>query len=791
MASKGKKNSNPRQQAVLNLLVILIVSIFCAYTVLNGLGNEHKGSAKNIEQGLDLQGGASITYQIEDKKFTDSDVEDTKYKLQKRVEAFSTESEVYREGDDRITVEIPGFHDANEVLEQLGRPGNLEFRLADGTNGSYQDGTLVMTGAEVTNAQATSQEDNGIAQDVVSLTLNKKGTKAFAEATSANIGKPIYIIYDGEVISAPTVQTAITDGKCVITGMEDHDAAENLATQIRIGAISLSLKELRSNVVGARLGDNALSTSLKAGAIGIAVIIVFMTVVYYLPGFLAGIALVIYIILNLLAINGFNVTLTLPGIAGILLAIGMAVDANVIIFTRIREEIAGGRTVISAINEGYSKALSAIIDGNITTLIAAAVLWIKGSGTVKGFAQTLAIGIILSMFTALFITRRLMTSCYELGLQDEKFYGRAKPAKVRNYVKASKFCIAASLIVILLGFVFMPINKSQIGNILNYDLEFSGGTSVTLTMKDKVAEGTEKDIEQTVKDTVDVKTVQTQSVINSDQIVVKTNELTLDERQKLEDALKGKYDIAEYETEEITASVSQEMKSDAITAVIISVIFMLIYIAFRFKDVRFGASAVLALMHDVLVVLTLYSVARLSVGNTFIACMLTILGYSVNATIVIFDRIRENLRNNQMVKQGIDVVVNTSISQTLTRSINTSLTSFVTIFILYLIGVASIKEFTLALMAGIICGAYSSVCISGPIWYYLRMVQERKKKGKSRGTDKKDQTESSNKQKALAESHQEASDKGDASDLNSGTDQKASSKKKKSSKKKNKKKNRR
>ena len=360
-----------------------------------------------------------------------------------------------------------------------------------------------------------------------------------------------------------------------------------------------------------------------------------------------------------------------------------------------------------------------------------------------------------------------------------------------NYVKASKFCIAASLIVILLGFVFMPINKSQIGNILNYDLEFSGGTSVTLTMKDKVAEGTEKDIEQTVKDTVDVKTVQTQSVINSDQIVVKTNELTLDERQKLEDALKGKYDIAEYETEEITASVSQEMKSDAITAVIISVIFMLIYIAFRFKDVRFGASAVLALMHDVLVVLTLYSVARLSVGNTFIACMLTILGYSVNATIVIFDRIRENLRNNQMVKQGIDVVVNTSISQTLTRSINTSLTSFVTIFILYLIGVASIKEFTLALMAGIICGAYSSVCISGPIWYYLRMVQERKKKGKSRGTDKKDQTESSNKQKALAESHQEASDKGDASDLNSGTDQKASSKKKKSSKKKNKKKNRR
>ena len=788
MASNRKKNGNPRQQALINLFVILLVSVFCAYTVLTGIGKQHKGSAKNIEQGLDLQGGASITYQIEDKDFSDSDVEDTKYKLQKRVEAFSTESEVYREGDDRITVEIPGFHDANEVLEQLGRPGNLEFRLGDGTNNSYEDGTVVMTGAEVTNAQATTQDDKGIAQDVVSLTLNKKGTKAFAEATAANIGNPIYIIYDGEVISAPTVQTAITDGKCVITGMEDHDAADNLATQIRIGAISLSLKELRSNVVGARLGDNALSTSLKAGAIGIAVIIVFMTVVYFLPGFLSGIALIIYIILNLLAINGFNVTLTLPGIAGIVLAIGMAVDANVIIFTRIREEIAGGRTVISAINEGYSKALSAIVDGNITTLIAAAVLWVKGSGTVKGFAQTLAIGIILSMFTALFVTRKLMTSFYELGFQDVKYYGKAKPSKVRNYVKASRICIAASLIVILLGFVFMPINKSQIGNILNYDLEFSGGTSVTLTMKDKVAKGTEKDIENTVKETVDVKTVQTQSVINSDQIVVKTNELTLDERQKLEDTLKAKYDIAEYETEEITASVSQEMKSDAITAVAISVIFMLIYIAFRFKDVRFGASAVLALMHDVLVVLTLYSVARLSVGNTFIACMLTILGYSVNATIVIFDRIRENLRNNQMVKEGLDVVVNTSISQTLSRSINTSLTSFVTIFILYLIGVASIKEFTLALMAGIICGAYSSVCISGPIWYFLRRAQDKKKeaarKGGSQGKNAAISKNEAAERKAASEKTDLSEESEDADRMKSQKANKNKGKKKKSGKKK-------
>ena len=255
--------------------------------------------------------------------------------------------------------------------------------------------------------------------------------------------------------------------------------------------------------------------------------------------------------------------------------------------------------------------------------------------------------------------------------------------------------------------------------------------------------------------------------------MVKTNELTLDERQKLEDALKEKYPIAEYETEEITASVSQEMKSDAITAVVISVIFMLIYIAFRFKDVRFGASAVLALMHDVLVVLTLYSVARLSVGNTFIACMLTILGYSVNATIVIFDRIRENLKESQLTKQGLAHVVNTSISQTLTRSINTSLTSFVTIFILYLIGVASIKEFTLALMAGIICGAYSSVCISGPIWYFMKAGQEKKKNGGQKKAIPQSQIP---KQQSAAETGSEEEP--------SGTAKKQSSKGKKKSKKK-------
>ena len=722
MATNKKSKTDPRQKAILTILVIAVLGALCVYTVAVGLGKQHKGSAKNIERGLDLAGGVSITYEVTDKNPSDKDIEDTVYRLQKRVEGYSTESEVYKEGSNRITVEIPGVSDANTILEELGKPGDLSFKL--------EDGTEVLTGANIKSAEAGTQTENGMKNYVVQLSMDDAGAKAFADATSANIGKPIYIYYNGEVVSAPTVQSAITNGECVIENMESFEKAEELATTIRIGALPLTLKEMRSQVVGAKLGQDAIPSSLRAALIGLIVIFVFMTVVYRFPGFLAGVALFGYAVLDLLAINGFNATLTFPGIAGVLLSIGMAVDANVIIFTRIKEEIASGKNVINAINAGYDKALSAILDGNITTLIAAAVLWMKGSGTVKGFAQTLAIGIVLSMFTALFLTKRLMISFYVLGVRDVKYYGVAKPFKVFNYIKASKFCIAASLIVILIGFAFLPINKKNMGEILNYDLEFSGGTSVTLTLDEELTNELDAEICQTVRDAVNVKTVQSQQVLNSNQLVVKTNELTVAERKTLEKALKDKYKISDYQTQEITASVSKEMRNDAVVAVTIAIIFMLIYIAIRFKNVRFGASAVIALMHDVLVVFTVYAVLRLSVGNTFIACMLTILGYSINATIIIFDRIRENMKNNQMMKQGLDVVVNSSISQTLTRTVNSSLTSFITVFILYLIGPVSIKEFTLTLMCGLVCGAYSSVCITGPIWYYMTMGSKGAKKAR-------------------------------------------------------------
>ena len=731
MASKRKKNSNPKRNAVLTILLTIVIAAVCLYTVLVGLGPHHLGSAKNIELGLDLAGGVSVTYEVNEENPSQTDMNDTRYKLQLRVQNYSTESEVYQEGSNRLTVEIPGATNANEILEELGKPGDLSFQT--------EDGTEVLTGANIKSAEAGTYDENGINNYVVSLTMDEAGKEAFADATAANIGKPIYIYYDGQVVSAPTVQSAITEGECVIENMESYEEAEELASTIRIGALPLTLTEVQSNVVGARLGQDAIDTSLFAGAIGIVVIFLFMTILYRIPGLLSGFALLGYVILNLLAINGFNATLTLPGIAGVILAIGMAVDANVIIFTRIKEEINAGKTVINAIEAGYNKALSAILDGNITTLIAAAVLWIKGSGTVKGFAQTLAIGIILSMFTALFVTKKLMMSAYNLGLKDEKFYGRAKVFKVFNYIKFSKFCMIGSLIVIVLGFVFLPINQKSIGHILNYDLDFSGGTAVTLTLDDAITDELDQQICDTVRDVVGGGTVQSQKVQGANELVVKTGELSLDKREELETTLKDSYAITDYQVQQITGSISSEMRQDAVVAVAISAVCMLIYVAFRFRDVKFGVSAVLALLHDVLCVFTVYSVAKLSVGSTFIACMLTILGYSINATIVIFDRIRENLRDNTLRKQGIDVVVNTSISQTLTRSINTSLTTFITITILYIVGVAAIKEFSLTLMCGVVFGAYSSVCITGPLWYRMKMLSD-KRKAKAKKAEEKAET---------------------------------------------------
>ena len=708
-----------KSKAAAILVVILLALAGLSYYASIILSSTGVGENMSIPLGLDLSGGVSITYQVVDDNPSAEDMSDTIYKLQKRVEGYSTESSVYQVGDDRITVEIPGVTDADKILEELGNPGSLEFQLSDGT--------VFMTGDQVADAQATTTTDNyGNKQYIVQLTLTDEGAKTFGEVTTENVGNYLPIVYDGEVISYPQVQEAITGGTAQISGQSTFEEAQALATQIRIGSLSLQLSELESSVVGAQLGRQASTSSLKAGAIGLGIVMIFMIVFYAVPGVAAAIALALYTGLVIATLYLFEITLTLPGIAGIILGIGMAVDANVDIFARIREEIASGKTVQTSMKVGFQKAMSAILDGNITTLLAAVVLMALGSGTVKGFAYTLMIGILLSMFTALVNTRWILYALFGIGLKNEKFYGKAKERKSIDFIGHRKAFFILSAVLILAGFVGMGVHGAKGDKALNYSLDFVGGTSTTADFgKDYTIDEIEQTIIPEFAAVVGDNNIQANRVEGTTQVTVKTRTLTQDERADVQDMLVDKFGVDESTItyQSISSTISSEMRSDAIIAVIVSTICMLIYIWFRFKDIRFGAAAIAALIHDVLVVLTVYALVRIPVGNTFIACMLTIIGYSVNDTIVIFDRIRENLAANhgKITREVLKDVANHSLTQTISRSINTSITTFIMVFLLYILGVASIREFALTLMAGLLCGAYSSICVATELWFEMKL----------------------------------------------------------------------
>ncbi len=735
--------------------VILVLILAClvglgyfASTIVSATGNKGKNA---IKLGLDLSGGVSITYQIVSENPSQKDIADTKAKLEERAEAYSTEYQVYQVGDDRITVEIPGVSDANKVLEELGKPGSLYFikhynsegkenyTVDQNAEGGYKlnydidtlmaDGSILFNGAEVKTADAQyEQSSTGNKTPVCALTLTDAGAEIFATATKEALERnkdSIGIYYDDHFVSVPHVQVVISDGKCVINGMSSFDEAEKLATFIRVGAINVELEELESNVVGAQLGGQALENSLKAALIGLALVMIFMIVMYGLSGVAADLALAGYTFLVVTFIYLFEITLTLPGIAGIILGIGMAVDANVIIFARIREEIASGKTVSAAIAEGYKKAFSAILDGNVTTFIAALVLMLLGSGTVKGFAYTLMISIILSMFTALVVARFLMRAFFAIGFKKEKFYGRAKERKAIDFMGHKAVYFAISLIIIVAGFGGMIAHSATSGKALNYSLEFVGGTATTADFgKEYSVEEIESKIVPVVSKVTGDANVQHTTVDGTNNIVLKTRTLTLEEREKLNQTLVDELgaDKSSIETKNISSTISNEMRRSAIIAVVVACVFMLLYIWFRFKDIRFASSAIAALVHDVLVVLTAYALIRISVGNSFIACMLTIVGYSVNDTIVIFDRIRENLHGvEKHTRESLAEVANKSLTQTLSRSINTSITTFIMVVLLYVLGVASIREFALPLMVGLLCGSYSSIFIATELWYVMKL----------------------------------------------------------------------
>ena len=756
---------NSKVKGVLQVLLVLVLIAAFAFVAARGIGGAHRGSAKNIRLGLDLEGGVSVTYQAyktdstgkrTGEQPTDKDMADTIYKMQKRVETLeSTEAAVYQEGSDRVTIDIPGASDSEEVLKELGKAGAPYFILYsdlktekggtpnEGDKVVYDKSKVLLTGDMIGEATSGSrqQEGTGKTEYGVSIKFAGKGIKKFAKITGEHVGEQLAIVYDEKLVSAPNLKEEISGGECWISGSFTSESAEQLASTVRIGALPLELENIHGNVVGATLGSQALKSSLFAGVVGLILVIIFMIVMYRISGVAASIALIFYVGAMLLALNGLNVTLTLPGIAGIILSIGMAVDANCIIFTRIREELATGKTVASAIDNGFSKAMSAIIDGNVTTLIAALVLYLKGSGTVKGFAMTLGIGIVLSMFTALFITKLLMKAFCALGMTNTSMYGIQKERKTINFIGNWKKYVVISGAVVVICVAGLVVRAASGGPLFNYSLDFAGGNSTSVDLSKTVTDEDKQKAEDTAKSVIGSGKSVEISVADNTKIVVRTEELSEQKSEELKATMAKTFGVDEstkIESEFISGSVSDEMKVDAAVATLIATLCMLLYIWIRFRKLSTGISAVLALVHDVIAVLTVYVVASafIPVGSTFIACMLTIVGYSINDTIVVFDRIREN-KAKATSRTSLAEIINKSITETLSRSINTSVTTFIMVFVLAVFGVDSVRQFAIPLIVGIISGCYSSVCVASPLWYVLSGKGEKEQKAVTYSKKKK------------------------------------------------------
>ena len=607
----------------------------------------------------------------------------------------------------------------------------------------YDKSKVLLTGDMIGEATSGSrqQEGTGKTEYGVSIKFAGKGIKKFAKITGEHVGEQLAIVYDEKLVSAPNLKEEISGGECWISGSFTSESAEQLASTVRIGALPLELENIHGNVVGATLGSQALKSSLFAGVVGLILVIIFMIVMYRISGVAASIALIFYVGAMLLALNGLNVTLTLPGIAGIILSIGMAVDANCIIFTRIREELATGKTVASAIDNGFSKAMSAIVDGNVTTLIAALVLYLKGSGTVKGFAMTLGIGIVLSMFTALFITKLLMKAFCALGMTNTSMYGIQKERKTINFIGNWKKYVVISGAVVVICVAGLVVRAASGGPLFNYSLDFAGGNSTSVDLSKTVTDEDKQKAEDTAKSVIGSGKSVEISVADNTKIVVRTEELSEQKSEELKATMAKTFGVDEstkIESEFISGSVSDEMKVDAAVATLIATLCMLLYIWIRFRKLSTGISAVLALVHDVIAVLTVYVVASafIPVGSTFIACMLTIVGYSINDTIVVFDRIREN-KAKATSRTSLAEIINKSITETLSRSINTSVTTFIMVFVLAVFGVDSVRQFAIPLIVGIISGCYSSVCVASPLWYVLSGKGEKEQKAVTYSKKKK------------------------------------------------------
>lgn len=722
-------------------VLILVITVFGWYVSVFGIGS--LSSAKDaVKYGLDINGGVYVVMEAQ----TDLEGEDlhtlmeqTRAVIDNRVNQMGVaESSVTIEGDKRIRVEIPGADDAEDAIAAVGKTAQLRFILADGS--------LVVDGSSVKDAQISPDG----AYYKINLEFNDEGAELFEEGTRKALSgevepsvegmssNQIAIVLDDEIIVHPNVQQVIQGGQCEITGGYSQEDASTTAALIRGGALPVDLVEVQSSVQAASIGADALDKSIIAGAIGIVIVFALMLIFYGMLGLVADLALMLYVVMFIWSMSLFNVVLTLPGIAALILSIGMAVDANVIIFARIKEEICAGKSIRVAVHAGFKNALSTVLDAQITTLIAAVVLYEVGTTSVKGFALTLIIGIVISIFTAVIITQLYISLLAESRrFARNRYFGVNEDGTPRQFLKKTfafmkhrKIYYVISVAIIAVGLVF------SVARGLNYGIDFTGGTMIQVDLHRQVPIA---EVEQSIEEyELDPSIIY--SGEENTQVVIKTMEfLDNDQRADVIDTMGEHFDISDEDvlaSEQFGPSVGDELKWNAVKAVLIASVGMLIYIIFRFKSWKYGFSSIAGVVHDVLVVLAFYAVFGFTVNNPFIAAILTLVGYSINDTIVIFDRIRENERINK--KSDLEDTIDSSINSTLNRTIMTSLTTLVVMIPLCIMVSSSIREFIIPLMIGIVVGCYSSIFVCSPLYYdlnrnstgsrYLRQTKAKKKK---------------------------------------------------------------
>lgn len=737
-------------------VLLILVMAFGWYATIAGVGGKAPLKDK-LQLGLDIKGGVYVV--LEAKTSLNGEeltalMNQTKEVINKRVDQMGiANADVRVEGSKRIRVELPGAENAEEAIEQIGKTAQLQFVLADGG--------YVLDGGDVKNATIGQAEQGGYAVD---LEFKSEGAKAFEEATKKALSgtvnatiqdgtgnpisnKSIVILLDNQIISYPEVNEVISGGRCEITGNFSKEEATQLAALIRGGALPAPLEEVSSSVQSAKIGLDAFNSSVKAGAIGLALIFILMIVGYRIMGLAADIALAMYVLMIIVIMALMGNVLTLPGIAGIILSIGMAVDANVIVFTRIKEEITAGKSPRVAVQTGFKRAMDTVVDSQVTTLIAAVILYQVGSSAVKGFALTLLIGILVSLLTAVLITHLYLELFAESKkFSNKKFFGIKEDGtaafgikKQFNFIKNRKTYYIVSAVILVIGLGFGLVRG------FNYGIDFTGGTMIQIDMGQKVEM---EQVDKVLKNYhVDAEVVYAGE--DNEEIIIRTVEaLESKERTEIINGLEAEFGITEDDIlgqELFGPTVGKEIKNNAILAVIISAIGMLLYIRIRFKEWKFGGAALIGILHDVLIVMAFYAVFNITVNNPFIAGILTVVGYSINDTIVIFDRIREN---NHYMRKHEDEIVDISINQTLTRSVMTSFTTLIVMVPLYVMTSDAVREFVLPLMVGVIVGCLSSIFICSPLYYelvqrshmskYQKQVAAHKKKKKYVGGVKKE-----------------------------------------------------